>query len=179
MKPIDPRRLDIETFIARGAVLEGEWPFAGFARLSAGLPVERPPVSWWVRGEHVATAGGATQQWLHLRLRASVVLECQRCLQPFVQPLEVDRRIRFVRGEAEAERLDEESEDDVLALPARLDLHELAEDELILALPLVPRHDACPEPLPQAKADAGAEAPPPHPFAALARLPRDGDGSDG
>jgi uncharacterized protein len=36
----------------------------------------------------------------------------------------------------------------VLALEPALDLKELVEDELLLALPLVPRHEVCPEPLP-------------------------------
>jgi uncharacterized protein len=64
--------------------------------------------------------------------------------------LEVDvaRALRFVADEATAEALDAESEDDVLALPRRLDLHDLVEDELLLALPLVPMHTTCPVPLP-------------------------------
>jgi len=47
----------------------------------------------------------------------------------------------------------------------------LLEDELLLALPLVPRHDVCPEPLARAFRDAAdvAEAAE-HPFAALAAL---------
>jgi uncharacterized protein len=120
-------------------------------------------------------AGGEPQLWLHLHAQASVLLECQRCLQPFVQALEVDRRVRFVRDEALAEQLDEHSDDDVLALPRRLDLHELLEDELILALPLVPRHESCPEPLPLALPDMAGDAAAgeaPHPFAALAALRR-------
>ncbi len=51
-------------------------------------------------------------------------------------------------GEEAAAALDAESDDDVLALESSLDLHALVEDELLLALPLVPRHDECPEPLP-------------------------------
>ena len=85
------------------------------------------------------------------------------------EALRVQRRFRFVRSEEEALRLDEESEDDVLVLPARLDLLEFLEDELILALPIVPRHDACPSPLPLA-ALTSQEAPAPNPFAALAAL---------
>ena len=45
---------------------------------------------------------------------------------------------------------------------------------LLLALPLVPRHDACPAPLPSLAGEgdaADAAAPvPPHPFAALSQL---------
>ena len=36
----------------------------------------------------------------------------------------------------------------MLALERSFDVIELLEDELLLALPLVPRHEACPQPLP-------------------------------
>ena len=72
------------------------------------------------------------------------------------------------RSAAEAAQLDEHSEDDVLALPQRLDLHELLEDELILALPIVPRHGVCPQALPLAAVPEAEAAP--NPFAALAAL---------
>jgi uncharacterized protein len=86
-----------------------------------------------------------------------------------VVPLSVDRRVFFVAGEDAAASLDAESEDDVLPL-APLDVKALVEDELLLALPLVPRHEACPEPLPF---EPGPEAPASeHPFAALAALKR-------
>ena len=86
-------------------------------------------------------------------------------------PLRVDRRIFFVEGEDAAAALDAESEDDVLALTPALDLPELIEDELLLALPLVPRHEVCPEPLPRAFVeDDPATTPADHPFAALAAL---------
>jgi uncharacterized protein len=56
-------------------------------------------------------------------------------------------------------------------MPARgrLDLLPLLEDELILAVPLVPRHERCPEPLPL-PADEPDEMPAEHPFAKLAAL---------
>ena len=99
-------------------------------------------------------------------------MACQRCLAPVSTPASVDRWIRFVTGEAQAEALDAESEDDVLALPRWLDLAELVEDELLLALPIVPRHETCPAPLPmpaQPVEDEEGEARP-NPFAVLAQL---------
>jgi uncharacterized protein len=129
-------------------------------------------VQWQAQAELRPVTGGEPELWLSLNADVRVTLECQRCLGPMTQRLAIDRRLRFVRSEEEAERLDDESEDDVLALPPRLDLIELLEDELILALPLVPRHEgACPEPL------VLAEPPPPaaeHPFAALAALRKGG-----
>jgi uncharacterized protein len=91
----------------------------------------------------------------------------------------VDRRFRFVRTEAEALKLDEVSEDDVMVLEPRLDVATLLEDELILSLPIVPMHPVCPEPLRPLHDDSVLDDAAPHPFAALAALrgkpPRDGD----
>ncbi len=58
--------------------------------------------------------------------------------------LEAERSIFFVEGEDAAAALDAESEDDVLALTPALDLEALIEDELLLALPLIPRHERLP-----------------------------------
>jgi uncharacterized protein len=87
----------------------------------------------------------------------------------------VDRWLRFVADEAQAEALDADSEDDVLVLARFTDLVELIEDEFLLALPIVPRHEVCPEPLPLPHSDAEAvEQEQPHPFAALAALKNPG-----
>jgi uncharacterized protein len=170
-RSFDPRALNLSAFCKQGQALQGQWPLAGMQRLVAGLaavPVDE--VSWQVQGQLLPVTGGEAQTWLTLEARAQVLLQCQRCLQPLTEALNLERRFRFVRNEDEAARLDEESEDDVLALPARLDLHELLEDELILALPLVPRHETCPQPLPLPETPADAAEPAPKPFAALAAL---------
>lgn len=57
-------------------------------------------------------------------------------------------------------------------MPA-LDLQALIEDELLLALPIVPRHDLCPEPLARAFVeDEGESRAEDSPFAALSVLKR-------
>lgn len=166
----DAHRLDLLRFAAEAAHLDGAWPAAAFSRLAADAPLQGD-VAWAARGEWRAVTGGAPETWLHLEAKATVTLQCQRCLQGMAQPIEVVRSFRFVADDAEAERLDEESEDDVLALPprGRLDLQPLVEDELILALPLVPRHETCPEPLPLPVDDL-EDGPAEHPFAKLAAL---------
>lgn len=175
-RTFDPRRLDLAAFAEAGTTLEGEAPQSALTRLSQGTrpasDMAPPPVRWQAAGALRPVAGGASEVWLHLHAQAVVALDCQRCLQPLAETLEVDRRFRFAAGEDEAARLDEESEDDVLALSPAFDLLALIEDELILALPLVPRHAACPEPLPLAAPAVTAEAPAAHPFAALAALKR-------
>lgn len=138
-------------------------------------------IAWSATGSTRRVSGGEDGIWLALTAAAPVRMQCQRCLQPVAITLAVDRRLRFVRGEEEAARLDEESDDDVLELRPREDLRSLIEDELILALPLVPRHERCPEPLNAAEfgaasrssSDAASDADtPPHPFADLAALRR-------
>lgn len=178
-RPLDPRRLDLPALCRQGAVLEGQWPQAELSRLGESLLAVAgdtlpPPVQWRAQGVLRPVKGGEPELWLALQAGTTVALQCQRCLQPMAEVLAVDCRLRFVADEDEAARLDEESEDDVLALTGRLDLQALVEDELILALPLVPRHDVCPQPLPMSAGevadDEPAEPARPNPFAALARL---------
>ena len=68
----------------------------------------------------------------------------------------------------------------MLALTSTLDLQPLIEDELILALPLVPRHERCPQPLPMTAGEdeLAASQAPGKAFAALAALRR-GSADDG
>ncbi|PPE71275.1 DUF177 domain-containing protein [Caldimonas thermodepolymerans] len=182
-KEFNPLRLDVQVFAREGGALQGQWPLEELPRLASSQHEEAAPagrqVAWSAEGERVERLGAEAQTWLHLKARATVALECQRCLQPVEEALEVERSFRFVHGEAEAEAQDSDSEEDVLALTRALDLRELVEDELILALPIVPRHDACPVPLPMAAEDdpepeapAESEARPeqPNPFAVLAQL---------
>lgn len=171
---MDPRALNLRQFCSQQQSLAGEWPVTALARLSEGLFAEPTPtqvVQWSVQGSVVPTSASGPEIWLHLLASSSVTLQCQRCLQAMDQPLQVDRRFRFVRTEEEAERLDEVSEDDVMVLGPRLDVVTLMEDELILVLPLVPRHEpVCPNPLPRPIDDLEEDEPAPNPFAALTAL---------
>ena len=163
--------LDIATFCKTGGRLQGQHPLAAMVRLAASFcAASDGSAAWQAAGSLLTVAGAEPEMWLELQAEADVPLQCQRCLQAMSEALRVQRRFRFMRSEEEALRLDEDSEDDVLVLPARLDLLELLEDELILALPIVPRHEVCPTPLPMPVQADAAEAPAPNPFAALAAL---------
>lgn len=176
----DPRRLNVQVFARDARSLEGEWPLSSFERLSTSLfanPKDATrAAAWTAAGSERNVAGAAAQPWLQLTASLEVTLQCQRCLKPMTGQLNIERRFRFVVDEAEALRLDEETEDDVLVLSREFDLHALVEDELILALPIVPRHESCPEPLLVAGESAPdfAEEERPNPFAVLARLKEGG-----
>lgn len=179
VKPLDPHRLDVMAFARAAGTLEGTQPLTSFERLaeSSQPAAEERVVHWQAHAELRTPTGGAAQPWLHLRAQAQVELTCQRCLQAMPAALAVDRWFRFAPDEAAAAALDDEVEEDVLATSRAFDLLTLVEDELLMALPLVPRHAQCPVEVPLHSADPGfetAEAGRPHPFAALARLRLDG-----
>jgi uncharacterized protein len=175
-RDFDPAKLDVEAFAKAGGSLEGTWPLRGLERFAASTvaAAESDRVAWRARGEHRVVRGGHPQIWLHIEAQASVMLECQRCLAPVAAQVDARRSFLFVHGENTAAELDSDSEDDVLAMTHSLDLPELVEDELLLALPLVPRHDVCPEPLVAQEPAEPLEEGVPHPFAALAALKRGG-----
>lgn len=174
-REFDPRRLDVEAFAREGETLQGDWPLAALERLAASAHPDAQAgedrrVRWQCQGELRSVRGAPPQVWLHLQAATALSLECQRCLGPVPCSLDARRDFLFVHGEDTAAELDADSEDDVLALTRALDLQTLVEDELLLSLPLVPRHEVCPEELPHSASDPGAEEAPPNPFAALAAL---------
>ena len=177
-RPVDPLRLDVESFAQEGGRLEGDWPLRTLERVADVAHPDAPPadtdlVHWRAEGESRPVRGGAPQTWLHLHASGRLSLVCQRCLGPVETLIDAERSFLFVEGEDTAAQLDADTEDDVLPLTRALDLRELVEDELLLALPLVPRHELCPEPLPAAHDDEPGDERP-NPFAALAALKRGG-----
>jgi len=74
-------------------------------------------------------------------LRGVLVLPCQRCIKPFELPLNEQFKLILVRESAELEQ-EPGGYEAILADPARLDLQSIAEDQALLALPLVPKHES-------------------------------------
>ena len=198
---LDPLRLHVANFAADAQEAEGDWAIAELPRLAdsecpidAGSPIKAkadapklPPrsasdltrrVRWRAVGS-TRPVGGEEQIWLHLEADADVILQCQRCLLPLDDAVHVDRHFRFVADEDTAAALDDETEDEVLALPRTLNLRDLVEDEMLLALPLVPRHEVCPEAIPMQFGDVEIVEENANPFASLALLRKDKDGDGG
>lgn len=169
--------LPVTAFAQAHAALQGTVPLARLERL---LQEDRAasadtPVHYTLEGAMQTDAAGAAEPWLHLRAHTRITLTCQRCLEDALLEVEFDRRFRFVATEALAEIEDEESEEDVLVQSGAFDALELLEDELLMALPLVPRHTVCPVPVRLHTQDEDFDAPPekPHPFAVLEKLKKD------
>lgn len=73
------------------------------------------------------------------RVQAHLVLECQRCLGRMNQVVDIDVNLAVIERQEEAALLPEDV-DPVLAEDGQIGLKDLIEDELLLAIPQVPRH---------------------------------------
>ncbi len=73
-------------------------------------------------------------------LDGAASVTCQRCMKAMEAPLREQFKVLIVQDEAE---LDQEpgGYEAMLADPVRFDLQALAEDQALLALPLVPKHE--------------------------------------
>lgn len=184
------RKIDVYTFIAQqrpiAKPLIGEADISHFRRFCSDLPTQklatesldeslaRNQVYWQVEGEQLSTEVYPQGRYLlHFLIEAEPVVICQRCMRPFRFALTVEATVEVVPSEQQLEAVSESGEvvlDDyekVVANPY-LDILELVEDELILALPFMPSHESCEEG--QALLDEYATPAEESPFAVLKNL---------
>jgi uncharacterized protein len=176
---LDSQRLDVVAFARAAATLSGTDSLSKYERLAQEAQAQSSDLSvnWTASGEWREPHAALPQAWLHVQADAVVPLTCQRCLTGMDTLLDVDRWFRFVADEAAAEAQDDEAEEDLLVVSPHFDLVGLVEDELLLALPMVPTHETCPVHVQLEAVDEGFEeaaAAKPNPFAALAGLNKTG-----
>ena len=170
-----PTDLDIRALAHATGHLAGQDVLSNYERLvheTQGLGAQNI-LNWEAKAELRQGGEGQGQVWLHLSLDTCLPLTCQRCLGLADIAVNSARSFRFVGTEAEALEQDEEAEEDILVLDKHFNLAQLLEDEVLMALPLVPTHEVCPVPVKLEAVDAGfEEAAPvkPNPFAVLAAL---------
>lgn len=76
--------------------------------------------------------------YLQVHVEAPLTMTCQRTLEPFVLPLAVDSRLGLIRSEREEAALPPGCEPLLVDEDGKLNPADVIEDELLLALPLVP-----------------------------------------
>ena len=169
-----PQRLNLQALAQDGQPWSEATPLQELQRLAGEAQGLAPDaaVQWQARAELRPQAGAEDQVWLHLSAQASVPLTCQRCMAAVSTPLEVDQWYRFVESEEVAMAEDDEAEEDLLVMVPQFDLLALLEDELLMALPLVPMHETCPVTPVFSAGDPAVEAAEakPNPFAVLGQL---------
>jgi uncharacterized protein len=144
----------------------GEMALSDLPRLAAELTDTNGLLRWTVLG------GVDTQGHPHLNLHVSgpVHLRCQRCLGPFEFEIDSESVLFLAEDEATADALEEQLDDesvDVVVGSKTMDMVALMEDEALLALPVSPRHEVCPD---QSALDALKKDRPDSPFAVLKNL---------
>ena len=170
-----PRRLNLKDFAQRGRELRGSVAVTALPRLGASLHAQaaelaRLRVRWELQGMVRAEASGQAQPLVRLRVEGELPMLCQRCLQTSWHRVDDSVVLRLVDQEPEIDAEELESDEEAFCARHPVDLADLVEDQLILALPLVPMHESCPQALPvQAGAVPAADAPV-SPFAVLAGL---------
>ena len=127
---------DLEALGERGAVLDGELRVAELTRLKASLHADCDATVTVALKFACAADGRARMQ---LAFAATLSLTCQRCLEPVEQVVDETVEWIVVGSEAEAARVADELEPLVLA-EDRFQPATLVEDELIVSLPMAPRH---------------------------------------
>ncbi len=76
--------------------------------------------------------------YLDVKVDAPLSLVCQRSLEPFLLPVQVRTRLGLIRAESEEAGLSPETEPLLVNESGQLVLADVVEDELLLAVPLVP-----------------------------------------
>jgi len=170
---ISLERFPLSQFAKEQGALHGALSLAVLDRLAQESSNAEARVQYAVSAAMRPDAAGMDEPWLQLEASTVLRLTCQRCLGPADLPVEFNRSFRFVATEELAEVEDEESEEDVLVLSKHFNLQELIEDELLMAMPLVPMHGQCPQAVRLEAVDADFDASPaekPNPFAVLEKL---------
>jgi uncharacterized protein len=162
--------IDSLKFAADGGCITGKLALAGLPRLADVLAGTAGCLTCELSGFRDADNHDG-EFGLHLRVTGRLGLWCQRCLAEVEFECVIDNHLLLMPpGVSESEWPEEELEsDDYDAIPAsrELSVQALVEDEVLLALPIVPRHADC---LPPAVLETEVELSEPSPFAVLAGL---------
>jgi uncharacterized protein len=172
---LPPTHLDVKLFAQAAGKISGSALLSSFERLMVETqePGADRVINWTAHGELRFDEAAQEQVWLHLTVGTILPLTCQRCMGSVDIAVDVRRSFRFVHSEATAEAQDEDADEDVLAINPDFNLSDLIEDEVLMALPVVPRHETCPVEVKLTVADPGFDAAVEgknKPFAVLAKL---------
>lgn len=165
-----PTRIDPIVMAAETRVLEGLLPLAGMPRVRAIVEQPLDRVKLRLRGA-VDEAG---RSLLLGHVHTQVSMQCQRCLQAVAVQIDAGFTLAVVRSEQEAALLPDHYEPLLLPSGEDVSLAELIEDEVLLNLPIVARHDVnecgADTQIASEDADGKAAADVYQPFAGLADL---------
>jgi uncharacterized protein len=157
------RQLDVDRLADAGEQREFDLPLRELPRIAPSLASPEGVAKCRVgfsreRGQPIA----------QVAVQARLGLRCERCLKPVWTEVDEASQVWLVTDPAHADALDPGIEP-TLAPQGRIVLRDLVEEELLLAVPLVPRHEDARQCAPAAESAAEPEAVQ-RPFAGLGEL---------
>jgi uncharacterized protein len=158
--------IDSLDFARQHGTLSGRLELKQLRRLADALFDANGSLDFTLVGESAGKAAGEEVS-LFLSVDGLLRLTCQRCLGALEYPVRIRSRLALVRpGAPWPDEALEDDAADAIEAARELDVVPLLEEEIILALPIAPRHDECTAP--GTLATAGEVSP----FAKLAKLKR-------
>ena len=162
----DPYLIDPQRLSPRPQVLEGTLKPGDLERLEDSLANGDGELRYRI----TAHLDAQRRKVVSCIIEGFAFLTCQTSLEPFRHDVSIEERLVLVESESQLPPVEEESEtEDYLVADEPLDIRDLVEDAVLLALPMVPRKPGL-EASRQGREDAVRKE---SPFAALASLKKD------
>lgn len=162
-----PETVDAWRMVTSQRHFHGSLPIAALPRLCESLA----DPSGQLRYELEFGRDGLGVAFLAMRVEGALSLICQRSLEAFAWPVSLSTRLGLIRNEADESALPPGYEALLAGGDGELRLSDVIEDELILALPLVPIKPGAAESEEVVYSTENAEVRArEHPFAALSSL---------
>ena len=161
-----PETVDAWRMVQARRLFNGSLPLAAMGRLRDSLAATQGVVTFDLEfgRDDLGVA------YVHVRADTALSLICQRTLEIFALPVHIDTRLGLITVEAEEAALPTGYEP-LLTSDGALRLADVIEDELILALPVIPVKPGAPSQMHGwTEAEEPQEAEPPNPFAVLQKI---------
>ena len=161
-----PPAIDPTSFARDGSRLTGVVAPAQLPRVAQELFDDSGAVDYRIEGSVTPKGEPA----LRVELAVDIAVRCQRCMERLPIRLDVGHTVVLSREVEELEPVSEEPEDvDSIPLVASVDLLDLIDQEVMLSLPLAPRHadGEC-----EGRLGTGQDLTTASPFAVLSQLKR-------
>lgn len=116
-----------------------------FPRLADDENIVSSKVDFW---EVSGRINAKSESVVRFKGRFHAELSCVVCGSGVEHAIDFDRHLVLMTSEAQADAYDEETLDeqtDVVACPGAINLRDWLEDEILLACPMFPKHEACAE----------------------------------
>lgn len=131
-----PKFIDPFSLADKNARIEGELCLTEFDRLAELLTHSKGNVVFSLNFEKQARFVKVEGS-----ISAELALKCQRCLDSLKWTINTDINLGVISSLEQVERLPQGLEPLVLSVDAKIALKDIIEDELLLNLPSVPRHE--------------------------------------